>query len=223
MSQATNPNQLGIYLKKLKIIRSMRERLIIFLKIYPSSIRGLEISHLTKTNTAKTFKGKLAKPKEIAFSKSVTELFAKLTNMSRRSLERGLSSFFFRNFQLVTVNPYSRDGHIYGKIRNTNKKKKIVTFKSNKKNCNPKLKNNNFASKKNSLTQDNQVQSRKRQPDFFAKPTQKRRLEYPDLLLLCNVSCIFRKNLLNKDLTNPNTQVDHSNVNLKQLLMKNHL
>ncbi|KAJ3431536.1 hypothetical protein M0812_20448 [Anaeramoeba flamelloides] len=139
-------------LEQLKHTHSMKTRLTLWLKLYPQSIIGLTIEHLNfnlskskkKSWINSKIKSKKAtqalqaptKPKEIRILRQSLNNLSEHTGVSRRSLERGLSSFFSRQYLLSNVDPYSREWLIFGlskKIKaNTQNPKKSQTSQKQK-------------------------------------------------------------------------------------------
>ncbi|KAJ3439626.1 hypothetical protein M0812_15660 [Anaeramoeba flamelloides] len=223
-------------IEKLKGVRSMKERLIMLLKLYPNSIQGLEISCLIDINPKPRSNGageeislghtdkkgsqgiqkETNLPTEVILKRKFIRIFAELTTTSTRSFERGLSSFFLRNFNLINITPYSRLQITFGKKRKS-QPKKVLKFplkkpkKSNQKsklvvdskfhfpnmqksNCQTKTV---FTQKTNKI---NQISLRKRQTSYLERDDWKKKNQslspYSNLLLLCQVSCKYRNNLI---------------------------
>ncbi|KAJ6242629.1 hypothetical protein M0813_02477 [Anaeramoeba flamelloides] len=116
--------------KKFGKLRSMNDRLFLFLQFFPNSIKGLKLedlqmpkqqnmscsellnaSNIQNQNNSPNSK---QNPKKIVIIRSSLTTMSGLTGVSRRSLERGLSNFFERNYSLHNISPYSRDYMIFG-------------------------------------------------------------------------------------------------------------
>ncbi|KAJ3439944.1 hypothetical protein M0812_15987 [Anaeramoeba flamelloides] len=150
---------------KFRKIRSMNDRLILFVEVFPNAIQGIELEDLVNLKERKKLNKQLLKknksigtsqkqeqsqiskpnPKKITIVRNSLTKLAILTGVSRRSLERGLSNFFVRNYSLHNISPYSRDFLIFGKTEDEEisknkktetkkqrlkKKKKIIRIKS---------------------------------------------------------------------------------------------
>ncbi|KAJ3430330.1 hypothetical protein M0812_23335 [Anaeramoeba flamelloides] len=78
---------------------------------------------------------KILLPTYIEFNREVLYLLENLTGISRRSLERGLSSFIERNFHLHNIRPHNKEKIIFGKasLKKNKKKEKIYLRKRKKK------------------------------------------------------------------------------------------
>ncbi|KAJ6249594.1 hypothetical protein M0813_17015 [Anaeramoeba flamelloides] len=73
-------------------------------------------------------------PNNIEFNREVLYLLENLTGISRRSLERGLSSFIERNFGLHNIHPHNKQKIIFGKASlKKNKKKEKINLRKRKK------------------------------------------------------------------------------------------
>ncbi|KAJ3451614.1 hypothetical protein M0812_03365 [Anaeramoeba flamelloides] len=77
---------------------------------------------------------KIILPNNIEFNREVLYLLENLTGISRRSLERGLSSFIERNFGLHNIHPHNKQKIIFGKASlKKNKKKEKINLRKRKK------------------------------------------------------------------------------------------
>ncbi|KAJ3442207.1 homeobox protein 13-related [Anaeramoeba flamelloides] len=136
-------------IEKLKKVRSIKSRLMFWLKLYPESISGLKMEHLIENYTncnSKTFvagnplenkeKDTVSLPKKIKIQRKSLKKLSEYTGVARRSLERGLSSFFFRQFSLQNISPYSREWIIYGQNdKYTTNNLKNISQPNNGSNC----------------------------------------------------------------------------------------
>ncbi|KAJ6233791.1 hypothetical protein M0813_29652 [Anaeramoeba flamelloides] len=188
--------------KKFRKIRSMNDRLILFLEVFPNSIKGLQLEDLKNLKERKKLNKQLLKknksistnqkqrqcqipkpsPHKITIVRNSLAELANLTGVSRRSLERGLSNFFERNYSLHNICPYSRDNLVFGdanyeglsknkkmdpKKQRLKKKKKIIRVKSDLgSNKTTKAKKIEFNEKVHS--QNNQVVHKKEQSNLGA-------------------------------------------------------
>ncbi|KAJ3431727.1 hypothetical protein M0812_20646 [Anaeramoeba flamelloides] len=179
-------------IEKLQNERSIGERLVLFLELYPNSIVGISKEQLqseekkilmhenihqtatwknedqnnntpnnenrhcnletTKSSKRGDWNQDIDSPKEIKIKRIYLTKLSKHTGRSRRTLERGISSFCFRRFGFVNIRPYSSDYLVFGKLeidpnqrvqtktKKTSRKKKLqkkrkkkkITIKSNK-------------------------------------------------------------------------------------------
>ncbi|KAJ6240453.1 hypothetical protein M0813_24166 [Anaeramoeba flamelloides] len=153
-----NSDQMTMLTKRFGELRSMNDRLFLFLQFFPNSIKGLKLEDLQipkqknvscseffNVNNTPDQKNNLnpkQNPKKIVIIRSSLTTMSGLTGVSRRSLERGLSNFFERNYSLHNISPYSKEYLTFGetdklttkKIRigtkkNKSKKKKIIRVK----------------------------------------------------------------------------------------------
>ncbi|KAJ3434170.1 hypothetical protein M0812_20235 [Anaeramoeba flamelloides] len=153
-----NSDQMTKLTKRFGELRSMNDRLFLFLQFFPNSIKGLKLEDLQipkqqnvscseffNVNNTPDQKNNLnpkQNPKKIVIIRSSLTTMSGLTGVSRRSLERGLSNFFERNYSLHNISPYSKEYLTFGetdklttkKIRvgtkkNKSKKKKIIRVK----------------------------------------------------------------------------------------------
>ncbi|KAJ6240550.1 hypothetical protein M0813_24077 [Anaeramoeba flamelloides] len=131
--------------QQLKTERSMQSRLILWLQLYPFSISGLRLENLINDQKKKfrallepAIKKTLSNlknvptPKEIKIDRNILNKISEHTGVSRRSLERGISSFFARKFSLFNIYPYSRKFLIFGTNSQIVTKKKLKIFKNRK-------------------------------------------------------------------------------------------
>ncbi|KAJ3445851.1 hypothetical protein M0812_11738 [Anaeramoeba flamelloides] len=161
-------------LEKLKHTHSIKSRLILWLQLYPRSIIGLTIEHLNKSIGSPKTKSALGnqkkknkyqqpaqrQPKEIKILRKSLNKLSEYTGVSRRSLERGLSSFFSRQYSLINIEPYSREWLIFGNSGGANKtqnqKNRKYQKKKQKHRKKPKEKHLRFRSKKTQVFSNSQ-------------------------------------------------------------------
>ncbi|KAJ6251624.1 hypothetical protein M0813_14822 [Anaeramoeba flamelloides] len=162
-------------LEKLKQTHSIKSRLILWLQLYPHSIIGLTIEHLNtnigvsqKKNTLNNTKitkdpdpePTQSPPKEIKLLRKSLDKLSEYTCVSRRSLERGLSSFFSRQYSLINTDPYSREWLIFGRsggINNIQNQKNLnCQMKKLKHRKKPKVKHLRFPASNSKNLQNSQ-------------------------------------------------------------------
>ncbi|KAJ6240869.1 hypothetical protein M0813_23968 [Anaeramoeba flamelloides] len=114
-------------IEKLKIVRSMEERLKILKVLFPQSITGLD------SNDKTTFQEQ-PNTNEVRLNRHLLTFLSEITKVSRRSLERGLSSFFERKYGFQNIRPYSRSSLIFGNSQPISVRKKQVIVRLKKTN-----------------------------------------------------------------------------------------
>ncbi|KAJ3438156.1 hypothetical protein M0812_17336 [Anaeramoeba flamelloides] len=114
-------------IEKLKIVRSMEERLKILKVLFPQSITGLD------SNDKTTFQDQ-PNTNEVRLNRHLLTFLSEITKVSRRSLERGLSSFFERKYGFQNIRPYSRSSLIFGNSQPISVRKKQVIVRLKKTN-----------------------------------------------------------------------------------------
>ncbi|KAJ3427728.1 hypothetical protein M0812_25356 [Anaeramoeba flamelloides] len=126
-------------------ITGFRKRLKLLSKIKPEETVGLEPSILKKSQLKALKKNKNA-PKLIKIKRSAIDYLAKLTFRPKKSIERGMTSFLLKNFNLENSREYSREWFIFA--QRTEERKKIKDKirekkrRNRKKNPKPKVKGN---------------------------------------------------------------------------------
>ncbi|KAJ6252617.1 hypothetical protein M0813_13989 [Anaeramoeba flamelloides] len=81
----------------------------------------------------------LEPPKKIKINRKSLDILSEFTGVSRRSLERGLSSFISRRYNLTNISPYSRKWLVFGHPPNKHlKKANKLEIKKKKKKIFPK-------------------------------------------------------------------------------------
>ncbi|KAJ6228680.1 hypothetical protein M0813_08717 [Anaeramoeba flamelloides] len=134
--QKNQTQELHKLIGKLKKERSMGERLVLFLQLYPNSILGVSQNDLKSKEKDKNTTSKiptntncepqkqqakpaendeLERPKEMKIERNYLTKLSELTGRSRRTLERGISSFCYRQFGFVNIHPYSPEFLVFGK------------------------------------------------------------------------------------------------------------
>ncbi|KAJ6234385.1 hypothetical protein M0813_29375 [Anaeramoeba flamelloides] len=113
--------------------RSYRDRLEKLIQIRPDDFEGLFLYHLRKEfflNKTKNLKTEY--PKYIKIRRATVEDLAKFCDLSKKSIERGLTSFIKSAYNLVNSRDYSRDWMVFRprsevKIRSKMNNKNIVS------------------------------------------------------------------------------------------------
>ncbi|KAJ6249524.1 hypothetical protein M0813_16945 [Anaeramoeba flamelloides] len=95
-----------------KGVTSFRKRLKMLHKWRPQGVIGLETSNLKKTFLKRTPKTAVLRPIKIKRD-CITDLVL-LTNKPKKSIERGLATFFKKYFLLQNISNYSREWLIFG-------------------------------------------------------------------------------------------------------------
>ncbi|KAJ6240724.1 hypothetical protein M0813_23822 [Anaeramoeba flamelloides] len=137
MSLKPNPtltnNERSHLIENLKNVRSIEERLKLFLVLYPQSISGVSVEYpnpKTKspksTNKCKLIVNKEDLEHEVRISRNLLTVLSDFTKVSRRSLERGIASFFERKFGFQNIRPYSQSSLIFGNSKPISVRKKRV-------------------------------------------------------------------------------------------------
>ncbi|KAJ3430629.1 hypothetical protein M0812_23640 [Anaeramoeba flamelloides] len=105
---------------------SFRERLEFLIKWYPQDIHGLELKHLENLSSQPN-ESNLAKPSLVRIKRDCLNDLVKILEKPKKSLQRGLATFFRSSFGLYNVSNYNREWLVFGKKpkNETNKKKKI--------------------------------------------------------------------------------------------------
>ncbi|KAJ6240788.1 major sperm protein [Anaeramoeba flamelloides] len=174
---------------KFETERSMQARLILWLQLYPFSISGLKLENLIN-DQKKKFQGLLEPslkkkmnnlknvptPREIKIDRSILNKISEHTGVSRRSLERGISSFFARKFFLLNISPYSRKYLIFGRNSQTDPKKNKNKNKS-KTNLKKKEKMVKTIHNKNYNNTQAETKKNKKQKDYKKQNQKKKQKE----------------------------------------------
>ncbi|KAJ3451939.1 hypothetical protein M0812_03698 [Anaeramoeba flamelloides] len=105
---------------------SFRERLEFMIKWYPQGIHGLELEHLQSLSSQPNGTS-LAKPSLVRIKRDCLNDLVKILDKPKKSLQRGLATFFRSAFGLYNVSNYNREWMVFGKKpkEETHKKKKI--------------------------------------------------------------------------------------------------
>ncbi|KAJ3430803.1 hypothetical protein M0812_02476 [Anaeramoeba flamelloides] len=121
--------------------RGYRERLIKLLKLRSDEIEGLSREYLKQSFLDQA--DKTHGPKKIRIKRSCLDFLSFLTDRKRKTLERGITSFFTRSYNLTNSREYSRDWMVFGPFL---KNQKTKTSPNNT----PKIENKNTTSNPNS-------------------------------------------------------------------------
>ncbi|KAJ3446789.1 l10-interacting myb domain-containing protein-like [Anaeramoeba flamelloides] len=96
--------------KEFQTLKSYNSRFQTLLKLRPESFSGLSADQLEKTWIKRhTKKMYLCGPHKVKIQKDCILDLAFLTSKSRRTIERGVNTFFKKNFNLQNCSHYSRD------------------------------------------------------------------------------------------------------------------
>ncbi|KAJ6243116.1 hypothetical protein M0813_02976 [Anaeramoeba flamelloides] len=119
-----------VSLKELQIefqkIRRFKDRLQKLMELRPGSIHGVTTMQLQSSslNDKKNSQWKKLKaPKEILVKRSDIMYLSELTQLKKKSVERGLSIFFEKTFKLYNTREYSREWMIFRQDRPQKRKK----------------------------------------------------------------------------------------------------
>ncbi|KAJ6234165.1 DNAj domain (prokaryotic heat shock protein)-related [Anaeramoeba flamelloides] len=121
--------------KDFQGITSFRKRLKKLQKIRPSSITGLNSYDLNKDYLKN--KNKSTLPKRIEIRRDCITDLVLLCSKPKKSIERGLATFFKKYYLLKNISNYSREWLVFGPD-NENRQKMNVTHKEPKKKTNMK-------------------------------------------------------------------------------------
>ncbi|KAJ6245201.1 hypothetical protein M0813_20511 [Anaeramoeba flamelloides] len=128
-------------------ITGYRKRLKLLLKLKPEDILGIKPALLRKSQLKMIKKNKNA-PKVIKIKRSAIDYLAKLTCRPKKSIERGMTSFLLKNFNLENSREYSREWFVFAQrteerkiIKDQIREKKRRNRKENPK---PKMKEKNI-------------------------------------------------------------------------------
>ncbi|KAJ3449436.1 zinc finger-containing [Anaeramoeba flamelloides] len=99
-------------IKEFNGVTSFSERLIILQKLRPTSIVGLKPKYLEKRFLKKESKNKIKGPIKIKRD-CITDLVL-LTKKPKKSIERGLATFFKKYFSFGNISHYSREWLVFG-------------------------------------------------------------------------------------------------------------
>ncbi|KAJ6235699.1 hypothetical protein M0813_28532 [Anaeramoeba flamelloides] len=116
--------------KEFSNCRGYRERLKKMLEIRIEEIEGLSSEYLTKGFLEQ--KEKKEGPRVIRIKRTCLDFMSLLTGVKRKNLERGLTAFFFRYYNLVNLRMYSRDWMVFGHPECSDDKSKKVKKKTRK-------------------------------------------------------------------------------------------
>ncbi|KAJ3441454.1 hypothetical protein M0812_13466 [Anaeramoeba flamelloides] len=128
-------------------ITGYRKRLKLLLKLKPEDILGIDPSILRKSQLKIMKKNKNA-PKVIKIKRKAIDYLAKLTCRPKKSIERGITSFLLKNFNLENSREYSREWFVFA--QRTEERKKIKDQirekkrRNRKENPKPKTKGKNI-------------------------------------------------------------------------------
>ncbi|KAJ3424743.1 hypothetical protein M0812_27167 [Anaeramoeba flamelloides] len=101
--------------------RGYRERLIKLLKLRSDEIEGLSREYLKQSFLDQA--DKTQGPKTIRIKRSCLDFLSFLTDRKRKTLERGITSFFTRSYNLTNSRKYSRDWMVFGPFLKNQKTK----------------------------------------------------------------------------------------------------
>ncbi|KAJ3432565.1 hypothetical protein M0812_21507 [Anaeramoeba flamelloides] len=136
----TSPNT-SVSLTELQIefqkIKRFKDRLQKLMELRPESVKGVTIKQLQgnshKDKTRSKWK-KRSLPKEILVKRSGIQYLSELTQLKKKSVERGLSIFFEKTFNLYNTREYSKEWMIFRtdrpKKRKNPEKTAIIRHKS---------------------------------------------------------------------------------------------
>ncbi|KAJ6238477.1 hypothetical protein M0813_25700 [Anaeramoeba flamelloides] len=185
----TNEERLRL-IEKLKIVRSMEERLKILSVLYPQSITSVG------SNGKSTSEGQ-TNTKEVRLNRSLLRVLSEITMVSRRSLERGLSSFFERKYGFQNIRPYSRSALIFGDSEPISVRKKQVLVRLKKTNQilnqKPKIKTKTKTNLQSGSEQENSKQNLKKTKKILKLKTQTDEENFSDILPIISSTLISLK------------------------------
>ncbi|KAJ3428543.1 hypothetical protein M0812_23867 [Anaeramoeba flamelloides] len=175
-------------IEKLKIVRSMEERLKILSVLYPQSITSVG------SNGKSTSEGK-TNTKEVRLNRSLLRVLSEITMVSRRSLERGLSSFFERKYGFQNIRPYSRSALIFGDSEpiSVRKKQVLVRLKKTNQILNQKPKTKKKTNLQSGSEQENSKQNLKKMKKILKLKTQTDEENFSDILPIISSTLISLK------------------------------
>ncbi|KAJ6254883.1 hypothetical protein M0813_11931 [Anaeramoeba flamelloides] len=134
--------------KKLQLefqnIRRFKNRLQKLIEIIPGVVEGITSQQLdqnqSNNESNKRHSKRFFMPQEIKVKRSGIKYLSELTQLKKKSIERGLSIFFEKNYHLYNTREYSREWMIFrkdkqtkGKNKSTNTSKGKRTIKTNTK------------------------------------------------------------------------------------------
>ncbi|KAJ3431891.1 hypothetical protein M0812_20815 [Anaeramoeba flamelloides] len=118
--------------KEFKKTRCYRKRLKKILKLRRNEIQGLNPKYLRESYINKLHK--THGPTEIRIKRSCLDFLSKLTDRKRKTLERGITTFFTKNYNLTNTRNYSREWMFFGPITSKKPRKNQPTTEE----CNSK-------------------------------------------------------------------------------------
>ncbi|KAJ3440694.1 hypothetical protein M0812_14363 [Anaeramoeba flamelloides] len=130
---------------------SFRERLEFLIKWKPNGVHGLELGHL-QSNSEDLNSNTVPKPDLVRIKRECLTDLVNILDKPKKSIQRGLATFFRSAFGLYNVSNYNREWLVFGKrtdqeLKKKKKPKKKTALKQKRKNSNnPKggnLKNDN--------------------------------------------------------------------------------
>ncbi|KAJ6232705.1 hypothetical protein M0813_04510 [Anaeramoeba flamelloides] len=114
--------------KKFSGVTSFSERLIMLQKLRPTSFIGLKRKHLEKRFLKNESHNKMKGPIKIKRD-CITDLVL-LTKKPKKSIERGLATFFKKYFSFENISHYSREWLIFGINTKSSQKTNLETIPS---------------------------------------------------------------------------------------------
>ncbi|KAJ6254233.1 hypothetical protein M0813_12791 [Anaeramoeba flamelloides] len=111
--------------KEFKKTRCYRKRLKKIIKLRRNEIQGLNPKYLRESYINKLHK--THGPKEIRIKRSCLDFLSKLTDRKRKTLERGITTFFTKNYNLTNTRNYSREWMFFGPITSKKPRKNQPT------------------------------------------------------------------------------------------------
>ncbi|KAJ6237807.1 hypothetical protein M0813_26600 [Anaeramoeba flamelloides] len=115
-------------------IRRFKNRLQKLMEMIPGVVEGITIEQLEKNQlnnrSNKRHSKRFFVPQEIKVKRSGIKYLSELTQLKKKSIERGISIFFEKNYRLYNTREYSREWMIFrkekpikrkGKVKNMNK------------------------------------------------------------------------------------------------------
>ncbi|KAJ3436275.1 hypothetical protein M0812_18332 [Anaeramoeba flamelloides] len=226
MSLKPNPtltnNERSQLIEDLKNVRSMEERLKLLLVLYPQSISGVstekpdsKTKHTIDRKKCKLIVNKEDLLHEVRINRNLLTVLSDFTKVSRRSLERGVASFFERKFGFQNIRPYSQTSLIFGNSKpiSVRKKRVIVRLKKTNQILSQTSQISSDCKKKQppKLQQQQKISQNKKQTIPNCQKNNEKPEKILDLLPIISTTLISLKR--DKRPTSPNLQVRKRNFN----------
>ncbi|KAJ3445708.1 hypothetical protein M0812_11595 [Anaeramoeba flamelloides] len=186
--------------KEFQRTRCYRKRLKKIMKLRSNEVQGLNPKYLRESYINK--QNKTHGPTEIRIKRSCLDFLSQLTDRKRKALERGLTTFFAKNYNLTNTRNYSREWMFFGPVTT---KKPIRNQISNP--INNSYEKSNLKKKKKKKDLDQKKQLKKKQ-----EKKQRNSQKYTEETKVQELnSLLTKKKEIKKDIPIDNSEKDESN------------